>query len=197
MRITRWGWSSWVILFAFAGTLSSTTARSQQPAQQTSTATPQTESPADAARRARDQKKSQPKPAQVWDNDNIPKRGDGVSVVGSTETPAAAPAPVPGEVAGAQAVPIENKGQLDPAIQQAKDKIASLEQDVDIAQRKFTLDSDMYYGKTNYQDDKAGKAALDVERADIENKKKQLQDARDILASLQAKASPIPDQTKQ
>ena len=120
-----------------------------------------------------------------------------MSVVGSTETPAAAPAPVPGEVAGAQAVPIENKGQLDPAIQQAKDKIASLEQDVDIAQRKFTLDSDMYYGKTNYQDDKAGKAALDVERADIENKKKQLQDARDILASLQAKASPIPDQTKQ
>src|ERR1700733_14929258 len=193
MRISRLVWSSFLLLFTIAGTLSSAAARSQQPAQQASSGAPQAESPADAARRAREQKKSQPKPAQVWDNDNIPKKGDGVSVVGSTE----AAAPVPAEAPGSQPVPVENKGQVDPAIQQAKDKIASLEQDVDIAQRKFTLDSDMYYGKTNYQDDKAGKAALDVERADIENKKKQLQDARDILASLQAKASPIPDQTKQ
>jgi hypothetical protein len=97
----------------------------------------------------------------------------------------------------APATPVENDGQLSAAIQQAKDKIADLEQNLDIAQRKFTLDSDMYYGKTNYQDDKAGKAALDTERAEVTNKKRELQEARDILASLQGKAGPSSDQKKQ
>jgi hypothetical protein len=50
--------------------------------------------------------------------------GQGVSVVGSTETPA----PAPAEGVAAPAVSVENKGQLDAAIQQAKDKIADLEQ---------------------------------------------------------------------
>src|ERR1700756_5804204 len=43
---------------------------------------------ADAARRAREQKKEQPKPARVWDNDTIPKKPGEVSVIG--QTPAAA-----------------------------------------------------------------------------------------------------------
>lgn len=43
---------------------------------------------ADAARRARDQKKEQSKSGKVWDNDTIPKTPGGVSVVG--QTPAAA-----------------------------------------------------------------------------------------------------------
>jgi hypothetical protein len=191
MRISRLGWP--LLLFTIAATASSARSQSQQPAQQTSNAAPQTELPADAARHSREQKKSQPKPAHVWDNDNIPKEGNGVSVVGSTETPA----PAPAEGAAAPAVSVENKGQLDAAIQQAKDKIADLEQNLDIAQRKFTLDSDMYYGKTNYQDDKAGKAALDTEQADVTNKKRELQEARDILASLQGKSSPSSDQKKQ
>lgn len=193
MRMTRFGRSLLMLTIAVTARSAPTRSQSQQAAQQTSSAAPQTESPADAARHSREQKKSQPKPARVWDNDNIPKEGNGVSVVGSTETPASAPA----ESATAPAPPVENNGQLSAAIQQAKDKIADLEQDLDIAQRKFTLDSDMYYGKTNYQDDKAGKAALDTEQADIANKKRELQEARDILASLQGKASPSSDQKKQ
>ena len=43
---------------------------------------------ADAARRARDQKKEQSKSAKVWDNDSIPKTPGAVSIVG--QTPAAA-----------------------------------------------------------------------------------------------------------
>jgi len=193
MRMTCLDWP--LLLLMIAATASSASARphSQQAAQQTSNAAPQTESPADAARHSREQKKSQPKTAHVWDNDNIPKEGNGVSVVGSTETPA----PAPAEGVAAPAVSVENKGQLDAAIQQAKDKIADFEQNLDIAQRKFTLDSDMYYGKTNYQDDKAGKAALDTEQADVTNKKRELQEARDILASLQGKSSPSSDQKKQ
>ncbi len=191
MRITRLGLP--LLLFALAVTASSAPgqSQSQQPAQQPSTAAPKTESPADAARLAREQKKNQPKPARVWDNDNLPAQGDGVSVVGSTTAPSAAPAVAPGPE-----MSVENKSQIQSAIQQAKDKVAGLEQDVDIAQRRYTLDSDMYYGKTNYQDDKAGKSALDAEQADIATKKQQLQEARDILASLQGKLNPNPDQKK-
>ena len=44
---------------------------------------PQTESLADAARKAREAKKDQPKPARVFDNDNLP--GGGISTVGKTD----------------------------------------------------------------------------------------------------------------
>ncbi|MFZ0038650.1 MAG: hypothetical protein WAK91_14565 [Candidatus Acidiferrales bacterium] len=191
MRITRLGWP--LLLFTIAATSSSAPAQSQsqQTAQQPSDSAPKTESPAEAARHSRELKKSQPKPAHVWDNDSIPKQGDGVNVVGSTAPPVSASA-----APEASAESVENKTQLDAAIQQAKGKVASLEQDLDFAQRKYTLDSDMYYGKTNYQDDKAGKTALDAEQADVANKKQQLQQARDILASLQGKAGSSSDQKK-
>jgi hypothetical protein len=60
----------------------------QNAAQASSQATPaQQESLAEAARRAREQKKDTPKQAKVFDNDNIPKQG-GISAVGE-EPPAA------------------------------------------------------------------------------------------------------------
>jgi len=43
---------------------------------------------ADAARRAREQKKEQPKTARVWDNDTIPKKPGEVSVIGQTSAAA-------------------------------------------------------------------------------------------------------------
>jgi len=55
---------------------------------------------ADAARRAREQKKEQPKPAKVWDNDTIPKKPGEVSVIG--QTPAAAEVDDSAEGAGAK-----------------------------------------------------------------------------------------------
>lgn len=54
------------------------TANSTQPA----SAQPQTESLADAARKAREQKKGS-KPAKVFTNDDLPKAG-GISTVGAT-----------------------------------------------------------------------------------------------------------------
>ena len=55
---------------------------------------------ADAARRAREQKKEQPKPARVWDNDTIPKKPGEVSVIG--QTPAAAEGDDSAEGAGSK-----------------------------------------------------------------------------------------------
>src|SRR5580698_9723163 len=65
-------------------------ASSQTAAQSSSqSAAPAQAAPVDplaaAARKAREQKKDQPKPARVFDNDNIPTQG-GVSSVGSAPT---------------------------------------------------------------------------------------------------------------
>src|SRR5580692_388296 len=46
----------------------------------------QDDSLAAAARHAREQKKTQSKPAKVWDNDNIPRSPGDLSVVGKNDT---------------------------------------------------------------------------------------------------------------
>jgi hypothetical protein len=192
MKITRLGWPILLFTLAAASSAAMAQSQSQQSAQQSSDDTSKQDPLVEAARKTREQKKAQPKAAHVWNDENIPKQGEGVSVVGSTET-----APAPGEAAPApHPVSAQDKAQLNSAVRQAKEKVAALEQDVDIAQRKFSLDSDMYYGKTNYQDDKAGKAALDAEQADVANKKLQLKEAQEILASLQTKLSSSTNEKK-
>jgi len=157
-------------------------------------------SPADAARKARELKKQQPKPAHVWDDDNLPKEG-GLNVVGQPEIeaapanvappiggrqgqggpPAAAPTPAP--------MPAKEQSQVQSAIQEERDKIADLKKDIDVAQRKFSLDSDMYYGKPDYAGDRDGKRALDTEQAGLKDKQQQLEQAQQELALLEAKLS--------
>ena len=106
-----------VLVFAAAGW-----GQQQAPAQQPPPASPQPqaqssapapaqqESLADAARRAREQKKEAAKPAKVFDNDNLPAQG-GINTVGSTsEGSAAGEAPAaPGEEKSAQAAPGKNE----------------------------------------------------------------------------------------
>jgi len=168
------------------------------PASQSSTSAnqaPAAGSPADAARKARKQKKQQAKPAHVWNDENLPK-GGGVNVVGQPENAgAAANANSPEAGAGAAqagppaAAPLSPKeqGQLQSAVQEAQDKIADLKKDVDIAQRKLSLDSDMYYGKPDYAADREGKKALDNEQAALKDKRLELEQAEKELAELQAK----------
>jgi hypothetical protein len=81
----------------------------------------------------------------------------------------------------------KEQSQLQSAVQEAQDKISDLKKDVDIAQRKFSLDSDMYYGKPDYAADRDGKKALDNEQANLKDKQDQLQQAEKELAELQAK----------
>jgi len=183
------------LFVAFATVASSAQALpalARQASQDTTQTAPKAESPAEAARRAREEKKSPPKPARVWDNDNLPKEGEGVNVVGTTETAAPPPAaaqPAPG-------LSTQEKAQLEAARTSLKEKIAALSQELDIAQRKYTLDSDMYYGKTNYQQDTPGKAALDAEASAVKDKKQQLDEAKAQLAALETKLNSPKEQKK-
>jgi hypothetical protein len=149
----------------------------------------QDDSLAAAARRAQEAKKDQPKAAKVYDNDSIPTTG-AVNVVGQDQPAGGAttdtsnaqsaqetkPAPTAAELAGLSA---------DAAA--AKQRLADLKADLDVAQRKFALDQQTYLSNPNHDMDKAGAAALDGEKADIAAKADAVADAEKELAAAQAK----------
>jgi hypothetical protein len=143
-----------------------------------------------AARRAQDQKKSQPKAAKVYDNSNLPTTGP-LNVVGqepatgsstaSTTAPSAPaadakPAPTAAEIA-----------QMNSDLATAKLRLADLKADLDVAQRKYALDQQTYYGKPNFVADKAGAAALAGEKSDIDAKAEAVALADKLLAEAQTK----------
>jgi len=148
----------------------------------------QDNSVAAAARRAQEQKKDQPKAAKVYDNDHLPTGG--VSVVGQEQpttgsTDAASttaqtveikPAPTAAELAALS-------GQLD----SAKQRLADLKADLDVAQRKYALDQATYFGKPNYVADKAGAAAIASEKSDVDAKADAVAAAEKALADAQAR----------
>ena len=164
-----------------------------------------------AAKRAQDSKKDQSKSARVWDNDTIPKAGHEISVVGSNDavadganpavTPDGTAVASPDGAAGANPAapapgPAPNQADLDAKIQaqinDAKESIASMKTDLDLMQRTEVLDSQMYYSKPDYSNDRAGARKLTDEQAKIAEKQQAIDEAEKKLAELETllKASP-------
>lgn len=152
-----------------------------------------------AARRAREQQKNQPKPAKVWDNDNIPKAG-GVNVVGpATETEASSAAAKAPEAKAKESSKEsaesakEKKADLNADLEAAKKNLKSLQTDLNFAQRKYVLDQQSFYQNPNYSSDASGAAALQDEQNQIDDKKQAVQDAKDKVADLEAKLAAASD----
>ena len=178
MRIARWRLTAFALAPLAAALLAGSA-----PAQD------QDNSVAAAARRAREQKKEQPKAAHVYDNDTLPSTG-GVNVVGqqpaaagstsetaSTQAVEEKPAPTAAEVAG-----------LNADVDRAKQRLADLKADLDVAQRKFALDQATYVSDPNHSMNKAGAATLDAEKSDIAAKQDAVAAAEKALADAQAKS---------
>jgi len=160
-------------------------------AQQQTSSSPdqqQTDPLAAAARRAQEKKKDQPKPAKVWDNDNIQSTPGNVNVVGQTAAPGenAENPPVAEQQSATPATP-EEKAALEGEVSSTKAQLESMKTDLDILQRKYALDQQTYYGKTGYASDKAGAAALADEKSQIDAKQAELADAQKKLDDMQAK----------
>jgi len=162
--------------------------------QESAPATDQQQDPlAAAARRTREQKQSQSKSPKVWDNDNVPTSGM-INVVGQTpgtssDANAAAPNPAAAATAPAPAPATISKDQLaalQSDVTSAKEQVESLKSDLDIMLRKYTLDDQSYHGKPDFASDKAGQAALDDEKAQIETKQQDFAAAQQRLDDLQA-----------
>jgi hypothetical protein len=151
----------------------------------------QADSVAEAARRARAQKKSAAKPATVVTDDTLkPASASASSAPASTDNapaPAASPdagaAPAstdPQATAAAEASSPEEQEKKKAEIEALKQQVAAKQSELDLAQRELALDNDAYYSKPSYQDDKTGAAKLATEQADVSQKK-------DELAALKAK----------
>jgi len=187
MKLTKLGL---VILLLLP--LSNAAARPQQDASsgQSATADGQQQSLGDAARRAQEQKKSQPKAAKTWDNDTLPASpGGGVNVVGQSgggAQPSGAPEAV--QKPAAPATP-EQKAAIQSDLNAAKAQLESLKTDLDIAQRKYSLDQSTYISNPNHDHDKASAAALDDEKAQIDAKQQEIADAQKKIDDLQAQLS--------
>lgn len=158
---------------------------------------------ADAARRSREQKKNAAKPARTLTNDDLPADPN------SSVPPATAAAPTPDGATSDQAkpeaaaaatakatAPTETVGQtedsskkrarIEAALKQAKAELSQAQNELDVLQRKSVLDSDAFYSKTDYARDTDGKARLDADAQQVNDKKSQVDDLKTKVAALQA-----------
>jgi hypothetical protein len=196
MKIARWGLGILLVmpLSGWAG---------QQQSSQQSTQQAPADPVAEAARRAREQKKDEGKTAHVWNNDDIPKT-NGVSVVGETPAagagasagdaanganPAAAPgvAPNSGAAAAGQPAASEKTAAIAAELATAKEQLKSLQTDLDIAQRKYALDEQTYLSNPQHQDDVAGASQLKDEEDQIAAKQQEITDSQKKVDEIQAR----------
>jgi hypothetical protein len=203
MRIARLvlGLGIFLVLPAEASFAQSATPSSPAAEAQPTAAQSNSDALSAAAKRARDEKKDQTKPARVWDNDNIPQAGHEISVIGQKDDAAnngssdAAAAPAsgntnagvaPGGVNGAPESAAKVGEHLHAQIDSAKEKLASLRTDLDLMQRTLVLDSQMYYGKPDYSNDTEGARKLQDEQALIAAKQQAIEDVEKQIADLES-----------
>lgn len=201
MRITQLvlGCSLGIILLLPAGPAFAQSAAAPAPAAQSPSSS---DALAAAAKRAREDKPDQTKTARVWDNDNIPKAGHEISVIGQKDEPAAdgtvdaaagAPANAPAAASGAPENAGKGGGHLHAQIDAAKEKLASLRTDLELMQRTLVLDSQMYYGKPDYSSDAEGARKLQDEQAQIAAKQQSIEDVEKQIADLESQLKDSPE----
>jgi hypothetical protein len=156
----------------------------------------QSGSVADAARRARDKKKSSStKSAKVITDDDLAGRNlqpgqEGLNVGASPKLETEPPSAQAVAAAEASDKASEQADQKDAAEQDAKiDKlklqVKQAESDLDLARRELSLDQDSYFANPSYSQDTAGKAKLDSEKQQINDKEQELERLKASLAALE------------
>jgi hypothetical protein len=159
-----------------------------------------TPSVAEAARKARELKKENAKPARTITNDDLPSGPAGDVANGAVS-------PAPAANGDETATPTANQGgekkpaaaanddhdqakhkkaESAAALERAKKQLATALSELDIMQRKLVLDNDSYYSKTDFASDKDGKANLDAEAQQINEKKQAVEELKAKVAELQA-----------
>ncbi len=132
-----------------------------------------------AARKAREQKKDQPKPARVFDNDNIPTQG-GVSAVGSAPEAESTEGGATAEAGGAPAKAAAPSGTDETAWREKFAKLRKkLEQDqadLEIMQRELgVLDVQYYNDPMKGMQQGYTRSDINDKTTKIDDKKKQIE----------------------
>jgi hypothetical protein len=154
------------------------------------------QSVAEAARRAREKKKAQAKPANVITDETLDvKKGDVQSATAevpkipgtpaaSAQTAGTAPAAGAAAAANASATPTAKDGKEPKELTELKEKVKQAESDLDLLNREYRLDQDAYFSKPDYADDAEGKQKLDDEKVQIGNKQQEVDRLKAKLADL-------------
>jgi hypothetical protein len=153
-----------------------------------------TQSVAEASRRARAQKKNTEKPAKViTDETLVVKKGDVQSataeqlrIPGSPETQTQ-PAADAANAQGSKNPSEDEKGRA--ALKERvalKEKIKETQGDLDLLQREYQLDQDSFYSSPDYAKNTSGKEKLDAMKQQISNKQQELDQLKARLAALPA-----------
>jgi hypothetical protein len=151
-----------------------------------------TESVADAARRAREQKKSLPKAAKVVTEDDIPARlPEPVAQPAAAQLDAAQPgtAQPAGATADKPGAPTAKdkdkkaKAAEDAELAALKEAVVKAQKETDISKRDLALDQDTYLSTPDFEHDTAGKAKLDELRQLFADKQQSLEQVKEKLAA--------------
>jgi hypothetical protein len=185
--------SSWRLLVPFLAACTVLPCAAARPGAQDR----QTQSVADAARQAREQKKNAAKSSKVITDEDIDTRnlkpgaqGLNVGAPPKLDTQPPSPAAVATAEAADQAAAaagkesVKNAGE-DPEIAKLKEQIAQIQKDLDLSQRELALDQDTYFSRPDYVNDKAGKAKLDAEQRQINDKKEEFESLKTRLAAVE------------
>ena len=165
---------------------------------------------AEAARRAREQRKNQTKPTRTLTNDDLPSaRAESAQPAGARTVSDEADAPASDQAKpGAEAAPVkgapaeqadaagQKRAQIEAALKRAKVELAEAQSELDVLQRKAALDHDAYYSKTDYARDTEGKAKLDRDTQQLNDKKSQVEALKAKVAALQAELGETPEPEK-
>jgi len=147
---------------------------------------------AEAARRAREQKKTQAKPAKVITEDDVkPVARPNSATPAPPEAATASAAPAPpasstASTASSSSPAPDAKDQKDSKeVTELKAQIKQVQGDLDLLQREQSLEQDKYYSNTDYLHDTAGKAKLEALKQQVSDKQQELEHLKTRLAALQ------------
>jgi len=149
-----------------------------------------TPSVAEAARRAREQKKNASKPAPVVTDDTLHPSARTEAPEGAAPAPPSTAESTPGteEAAAAPAKKdqpsADNEEKKKAEIESLKQQITEQRAAVRLAQRELALQQDTFYSNPDYVHDKAGKDQIDSMKSDLQQKQTVLTDLQSKLAAL-------------
>ncbi len=191
MRRSLWVASA-VIFLAPMGAFAQQQDQSEQAQPAQKPASSQQDSLANVARKAREAKKGEPKPAKVFDNDNISALPKGISVVG--EAGAAQPGGASSSVAGAKPGAEPNKPGASgddekkwrERFAKARQKLQQDQQELDVMQRELgDLNVQFYSDPVKGMQQSYSQAEIASKRAKIDAMQKQVQQDQQAIADLE------------
>lgn len=166
----------------------------------------QEQSVAEAARKAREQKKTAAKPSTVITNDTLKpatpatvqnavaatESMPGTNATASTDATAAASAPAETAVEPANKTSEAEAAKKKAEIEALKLQVADKAKEVDLQQRELALANESYYSRPDFSKDPDGKVKLDAMQSDLTQKKDELAQLKARLKALAPDADQKP-----